>query len=120
MESFLTERKVAARSYPSRIFARWREHVPAERIFVGFFDHLARSPDELRSDVLRFLGAGSSPPAIEANFDRKRDVLRVPCPPELQRRLSVWFADEMHACARVFGGPATQWPLRYGLTSATA
>jgi hypothetical protein len=38
MESFLTTKRVASRSYPSRTFARWSDYVPAERIFVGFFD----------------------------------------------------------------------------------
>jgi Sulfotransferase family len=117
MVDFLKSERVASRSYPSRTFARWREHVPAERIFVGFFDQLATRPDVLRADVLRFLGAGSSLSRIEADFDQKRDQLRVPCPPEMQRRLADWFADELHACAASFGGPATTWPLRYGLTS---
>jgi Sulfotransferase family len=117
MESFLNTERVIARSYPSRIFARWSEHVPAERIFVGFFDQVAGEPDVLRADVLRFLGAGSKPPAIAPDYDRKRNEARVPCPPETQRRLAEWFADELHACAATFGGPAIEWPLRYGLAS---
>jgi Sulfotransferase family len=117
MVSFLTTKRVATRSYPSRIFAQWRDHVPADRIFVGFFDQLASEPDVLRKDVLQFLGAGSSLPRVEAGFDQKRNQVRVPCPPEMQRRLADWFADEMHACATTFGGPAIAWPRRYGLTS---
>jgi hypothetical protein len=39
--SFLTTKRVATRSYPSRIFARWSDHVAADRFFVGFFDQLA-------------------------------------------------------------------------------
>ena len=74
----------------------------------------------LRADVLRFLGAGPTRPRIEPGFDRKRNRARIVCPPELQRRLVDWFADELHACADTFGGPATQWPLRYGLTAAEA
>jgi Sulfotransferase family len=120
LASFLSTDAVAARSYPSRIFARWREHVPAERIFVGFFDQLTAEPDVLRADVLRFLGAEPSPPAIAAGFDRKRDQRRAACPPEMQRRLADWFADELQACATVFGGPASTWPRRYGLTAAEA
>jgi hypothetical protein len=115
MERFLTRKKVAARSYPSRIFARWREHVPAERIFVGLFDQLASEPDVLRDDVLRFLDANPLPTAIEPGFDRKRNHVRAPCPPEMQRRLAEWFSDELEACARVFGGPAAHWPHRYSL-----
>jgi Sulfotransferase family len=118
MVAFLSNKRVAAQSYPSRIFVRWREYVPAERIFVGFFDQLASEPEVLRADVLRFLGAGSSPPAIEPGFDRKRDQPRVPCPPDMQRRLADWFADELEACATTFGGPATKWPRRYRSTSA--
>ena len=120
MVSFLRDERVAARSYPSRIFARWRDHVPADRIFVGFFDQLASQPDVLRADVLRFLGAGSSPPGIDAGLDQKRTQARIPCPPDMQQRLADWFADELHACAATFGGPATLWPLRYGLTSGAA
>jgi hypothetical protein len=120
MESFLTTNRVAARSYPSQIFARWSDHVPADRIFVGFFDQLASQPDVLRADVLRFLGAGSSPPGIDAGLDQKRNQARIPCPPDMQQRLAHWFADELHACAVTFGGPATLWPLRYGLTSGEA
>ncbi len=115
LKGFLTSERVAAASYPSRIFSRWRERVPPERIFVGFFDHLVSEPDVLRADVLRFLGAGSSPPTIEASFDTKRNVLRAPCPPEMQQRLAEWFADELEACARLFGGPAIDWPVRYSL-----
>jgi hypothetical protein len=117
--SFLTSEGVAARSYPSRIFARWSEHVPAERIFIGFFDQLVSEPDTLRADVLRFLGAGSMPPKLEPGFDRKRGQARVPCPPEMQRRLADWFGDELEACATVFGGPAVDWPVRYASASAT-
>jgi hypothetical protein len=117
MMSFLRDERVASRSHPSRIFARWSDQIPAERIFVGFFDQLASEPDVLRADVLRFLGVGSSASGIEAGFDRKRDQLRVRCPPEMQRRLADWFSDELHACAATFGGPAIEWPLRYGLTS---
>jgi hypothetical protein len=117
MVSFLTSERVAARSYPSRTFARWSDDVPADRIFVGFFEQLATEPDVLRADVLQFLGAGSTPPAIEPGFDRKRDEVRIPCPPDMQRRLADWFADELQACATTFGGPAIAWPLRYGLTS---
>ena len=120
MVSFLTTQAVAARSYPSQIFARWREQVPAERIFVGFFDQLAAEPDVLRADVLRFLGAGSYPTGIEPEFDRKRGDVRVPYPPEMQRRLADWFGDELQACAGVFGGPAKTWLLRYGPTATEA
>jgi Sulfotransferase family len=117
MERFLTSKRVASRSYPSRIFARWRDHVPADRIFVGFFDQLASQPDVLRADVLKFLGAGSSSPGIAAGFDQKRNQVRVPCPPDMRQRLAEWFADELHACATTFGGPAMTWPSRYGLAS---
>jgi hypothetical protein len=117
MESFLTKQKMAALSSPSQTLARWRDHVPAERIFVGFFDQLSAEPEILRADVLRFLGASSSPPPIEPGFDRKRDQGRSPCPPEIQWRLADWFADELDACARAFGGPATTWLSRYGLVS---
>jgi hypothetical protein len=117
MVSFLTSERVASRSYPSRIFARWRDHVPADRIFVGFFDQLTSQPGVLRGDVLRFLGASSSPPTLEPGFNRKQDQRRLPCPPEMRQRLADWFADELHACAMTFGGPATTWPSRYGLSS---
>ncbi len=117
IKSFLTKEKVAALSSPSRTLARWRDHVPAERIFIGFFDQLFAEPEILCTDVLRFLGASSSPPPIEPDFDRKRDQARIPCPPDMQCRLADWFSDELHACATTFGGPATRWLSRYGLAS---
>lgn len=118
LAAFLTTERVVALSYPSRIFTKWREYVPADRIFVGFFDELASRPEVLRADVLRFLGAGPAPQRIQPDFDRKRERNRVPCSPDVQRRLAEWFADELGACATVFGGPATQWSALHGSPAA--
>jgi hypothetical protein len=108
---------VRGRSFPSQIAQRWQAFVPQEQFGLFFFDDLVREPAELRARILRFLGADPDKPSgsYEPGFNRKARAARLPMSAEIRARLAEYFAEELHACAKAFGGPAAAWPAKYGL-----
>ncbi len=90
--------RVSSRSYPSKIVARWRRYVHPDLFRLYFFDDLERTPTELRRSILHFLGANPNKPSGRLRADHNGS------------------ADELRACARELGGPAREWPARYGFS----
>jgi hypothetical protein len=115
--SILQRPGVRDRSYPSRIAARWQKFVPKEQFGLFFFDVLVRDPAGLRARILRFLGADPDKPSgsYEPGFNRKARTAKLPMSANTRARLAEYFAEELHASARVFGGPAAAWPAKYGI-----
>ena len=113
----LGQRFVATRSYPSKIVARWRRHVPEEQFGLFLFDDLVADADALRGRVLAFLGAdpGKESGTIPAAFNRKQELEKVPLTPEIRDRIARHFAAELKASGKAFGGAAEGWAGRYGL-----
>ncbi len=109
---------VLLRSHPSKIVARWKRHVRPELFRIYFFDDLEKNPAELRSSILLFLGADPSKPSgrLKANHngDAGRDKLRLT--EKVRSRVAQFFEQELKACAAELGGPAKQWPARYGFS----
>src|SRR4029077_610907 len=72
---------VLARSYPSKIVARWKRYVRPENFRIYFFDDLKEKPAELRRSILRFLGGDPAKPSGRLkphdNNDAGRDKLRL-------------------------------------------
>ncbi len=113
----LRQRFVVERSYPSRIVARWRRHVPDERFGLYLFDDLVADPDGLRRRILSFLGGDPAKESsiINAAFNRKEDREKAPLSPEVRAEIARHFAAELRAAGDAFGGAAMAWSAKYGL-----
>lgn len=113
----LAEEAAEARSDPVRIAERWRRHISDDRFLLTFFDDLKADSDAVRTRIAQFLGIdpGLFPASVPANWDSKADMRRLSLSPFMRERLSVHFADVLRACAATFGGPAANWPAKYGL-----
>ena len=109
---------VLLRSHPSKIVARWRRYVRPDLFRMYFFDDLERNPVELRRSILLFLGADPNKSSgrlrADDNQDAKRDKLRLTN--KVRSRVAKFFEEELKACAAELGGPAQQWPARYGFS----
>ena len=109
---------VLLRSYPSKIVARWKRYVHPEFFRIYFFDDLEKNPAELRRSILSFLGAdpNKSSGRLKANDnqDTKKEKLRLT--DKVRSRVAQFFEQELKACAAELGGPAKQWPGRYGFS----
>ncbi|PYJ10748.1 MAG: hypothetical protein DME93_10800 [Verrucomicrobia bacterium] len=105
-------------SHPSRIVARWKRYVHPDRFHVYFFDDLQRNPTELRRSILRFLGADPEKPSgrlkADYNSDARREKLRLT--DKVRAHVAQFFKDELKTCAAQLGGPAREWPARYGFS----
>jgi len=108
--------EVERRSYPSKIVGSWRQHVRPELFRVYFFDDLKRDSAELRGSIVEFLGgdAGkrSGELAVDHNTKGKREKLDLT--ESVRSHLARFFERELKACADELGGPARDWPARYG------
>lgn len=105
-----------ARSYPSEIVRRWRRQVSPDRFAVYFFDDLKRDPVRLRASIITSLGgdpnqsSGELPPDYNAKARKEKLTLAE----STRKHLADFFKDELRACATELGGPAADWPNRYG------
>jgi hypothetical protein len=101
---------------PATITRKWLRHVPPDQYRYYFFDDLQADPEKLKREILDFLGAD---PAKETELDpghnRKADKPKLEMLPEIQEQLVRKFADELKACAEVFGSHAAKWVEKYGV-----
>lgn len=109
--------EIALRSYPSGIVRRWRQHVNPDRFRVYFFDDLKRDPTGLRNQIIEFLGGDPRKPSgtVPPDHNAKAEKQKLPLTPAGRAHLARFFEPELRACAIDLGGPATDWPERYGL-----
>ena len=112
----LLRRGMLLRSYPSAIVARWKRHVPQEQFHVYFFDDLQNNPTELRRAILRFLGADADKPGTRLSADHNSWIRmeKLPLAKDVRSHLARFFKKELKTCAARLGGPAMDWPGRYG------
>jgi hypothetical protein len=112
----LFRRGMLLRSYPSAVVARWKRYVHPEQFRVYFFDDLQTNPAELRRSILCFLGAdpdklGSRLTADSNSWTRME---KLPLTNKVRSHLAKFFKNELKTCAARLGGPARDWPARYG------
>jgi Sulfotransferase family len=114
----LSRRGMFLRSYPSAIVARWKRYVHPERFRIYFFDDLARNPTELRRSILRFLGADPDKPSrrMTADYNSWAEMEKLPLTDKVRSHLAQFFKKELKTCAARLGGPARDWPARYGFS----
>ena len=114
----LLRRGMLLRSYPSAVVARWKRHVHPDRFRVYFFDDLQRNPTELRRCILSFLGAGPDKPAsrVTPDYNNWSSMEKLPLTDEVRSHIAQFFKKELKNCAVLLGGPARNWPARYGFS----
>src|ERR1700730_13069967 len=107
---------ITARSYPSRIVARWRKYVRPELFQVYFFNDLKRNAAELRWSIIHFLDGDADKPSgnLSPDHNTKARKEKLPLGDDMRSSLGRFFEDELKACATDLGGAAAQWPARYG------
>jgi hypothetical protein len=109
---------VLLRSHPSKIVSRWKRYVRPDLFRIYFFDDLEKNPAELRRSILLFLAADPNKPSgqlkPENNQDAGREKLRLT--DKVRSRIAQFFEEELKDCAAQLGGPAKQWPARYGFS----
>jgi hypothetical protein len=114
----LVRRGLLLRSYPSAVVARWKRHLHPDRFRIYFFDDLQTNPTELRRSVLRFLDADPDKPGRRETTDynswaRMEKLLLTD---KVRSYLAQFFKKELKTCAARLGGPARDWPARYGFS----
>src|SRR6266478_1414402 len=109
-------RGMLLRSYPSAVVARWKRYVHPERFRIYFFDDLQRNPAELRRSILHFLGADPDKPSrrVAADCNSWAGLEKLPLTDKVRSHLAQFFKKELKTCAARLGGPARDWPARYG------
>jgi Sulfotransferase family len=109
---------VSSRSYPSKIAARWRSYVRPDLFHLYFFDDLERNPTELRRSILHFLGADPDKPSgrLGADHNNSASKEKLQLTDKVRSHVAKFFKDELLACAKELGGPAREWPTRYGFS----
>jgi hypothetical protein len=114
----LLRRGMLLRSYPSAIVARWKRNVHPDRFRIYFFDDLKRNPAELRCSILRFLGADPDKPSrrVTTDYSSWAGMERLPLTDKVRSHLAQFFKKELKLCAARLGGPARDWPARYGFS----
>ena len=108
IEANLTEVDVRSRSYPTEIYAKWRQAVPAGQFFLGFFDRLTEDPDAFRADIFSFLGLSVTGLAFPAGYNRQTGY-KAEMPVEIRARLKEHFREELRRSAEIFGEAARDW-----------
>ena len=114
----LVRRGLLLRSYPSAVVARWKRHIQPDRFRIYFFDDLQGNPTELRRSILRFLDADPAKRGSRAMADYNgwAGVEKLPLTDEVRSHLARFFKKELKTCAARLGGPARDWPARYGFS----
>jgi hypothetical protein len=112
----LSRRGMLLRSYPSAVVARWKRYVDSEHFRVHFFDDLQNNPAELRRSILRFLGADPDKPGtgLTADYNSWTRMEKLRLTDGVRAHLAKVFKKELKTCAARLGGPARDWPARYG------
>jgi len=112
----LLRRGMLLRSYPSAVVARWKRYVHPAQFRVYFFDDLQSNPAELRRSILYFLGADPDKPGsrLTADYNSWTKMEKLPLTDKVRSRLAKFFKKELKTCAARLGGPAREWPARYG------
>lgn len=105
----LAIRKREMKSLPSVLWKRWSAEIPPDRIRYWFFDDICSRPDEVVDEICGFLGIKPGPGALPANFNSKQGNQKIEMPDHIRQKLAEYYAEEIKACAEVFGGHALKW-----------
>ena len=117
VERFISDRNGLRHSALTEIVRRWHRSDTESDFGLFFFD-------DLRTDATAFTAPRSRlsrrrPRQAERQADtrvqQEIELRKVVMRPEVRERLIGLLGDEVRACAKEFGGPASEWPKQYGL-----
>src|SRR5439155_25304928 len=91
-----------------------KDRAPQFRVY--FFDDLQSNPAELRRSILYFLGADPDKPGsrLTADYNSWTKMEKLPLTDKVRSQMAKFFKKELKTCAARLGGPAREWPARYG------
>ena len=118
VNQYLLRRGMLLRSFPSAVVARWKRYVHPDRFRIYFFDDLQRNPTELLRSILYFLGADPDKASDQLSADHNSwdGLEKLPLTEKVRSHLAQFFEKELKTCAARLGGPAKEWPARYGFS----
>ena len=104
-------------SFPSAVVKAWNEAAPQLSFRTFLFDDIREKPAEVRREILTYLGADPEKQSgdLGAGHNKKASSQKLGLTPAIRAELVDMFADEIRACADLFGGRAQEWPKRYAL-----
>jgi hypothetical protein len=105
----LAKRRREMKSLPSALWKRWSSEIPEDHIRYWFFDDICSRPNEVVDEICGFLEIKPGPGALPANHNSKQGNQKVNMPDHIRERLVEYYAEEIKACADVFGGHAITW-----------
>lgn len=119
LAAYLERKRSRSSLFASRIYGNWRRHFDASQISMVFFEDICADPkrvlQKFRED-LGLPGAAAVEQRAGASFNRKAGRLKREMSDDAKAVLVDAFRDEMVRCGALFGGPAEDWPRRYGIT----
>lgn len=117
VERFIETGSGVRHSSVTRNVHRWRDNSGEERFGLFFFDDLKTDAIGLRRRIIAFLGGDPDKPsgALPPDFNRKSRDPKVEMSPQVRDHLIALLGDEVKRAAAEFGGPAAEWPAKYGL-----
>jgi Sulfotransferase family len=104
-------------AFPAKIAEPWAEFAPSVRFQHFFFDDIVGQPADVRRRILEFIGADpeKSSGDVPPDHNRKSQDTKMTLTDDIKAVLVEFFADEIRACAKRFGGHALAWASSYGI-----
>lgn len=93
-----------------RILGNWLKVFPREQVYLGFFEDIARRPQQLLTDV--FVHLGVAPPADWSAYPFTQVIHKgpeLPIPPRYRQFLRNLYASEIEILRGWLGGPTAEW-----------
>jgi hypothetical protein len=89
---------------------RWLTYFPKDQLFVGYYDEILKSPDQLLLNIFRFLDVSATssnvPPQIRVRINPGGEAA---IPNQLRQHLATLYVDDLRILARDLGGYPRQW-----------
>ena len=109
--------KIHKVAFPSKIAEPWELYAPNVRFQHFFFDDIAEKATETRAAILNYLGADpeKSSGNLAPDDNKKSSAAKLILTDDIKAALVEFFADEIRASAKRFGGHAVNWASKYGI-----
>lgn len=114
---WFTASEVRRACFATEVATNWKRFAPQIAFRHFFFDDVESAPDRVRSEIICYLGGDPRKRSgkLSPDYNRKAGAPKPPFPSPIRSFLLDELAEEIRACAAVFGGPAIIWPARHGL-----
>ncbi len=95
--------------YPGTI-RRWRAHFPEKQFFVGFYDEILSSPEQLLLRIFKYLGVSATEQSLPDKIRVKVNVgQQAPIPQQLHKHLAALYIDDLRGLAKDYGNYPKRW-----------